>query len=109
MYKFEIFIVLLFILSSCSVKDYDIRATTTSLADYEGLECYNDSDCDIGGCSSQICGNKNEVKDIITTCEYRQEYECLKSTSCGCINNRCVWEENTKYLSCLKERERDEI
>lgn len=65
------------------------------------VECNNDNDCATGGCSGQICGEKGEVEDITTTCEFREEYACLKETSCSCMNNKCEWEENDTYLNCL--------
>ncbi len=65
------------------------------------LECSKDVDCGVGGCSSQVCGLKETTKDMITTCEYKQEYDCLKQTSCRCIENRCKWEENNNYDECL--------
>ena len=69
--------------------------------DNSGVECVQDSDCAVGGCSSQICGVKGQVEEIITTCEYRSEYVCLELTSCGCVDDRCGWKENDKYNACL--------
>ena len=65
------------------------------------IECNKDSDCGVGGCSGQICGGLDTINNIITTCEFRPEYECLKLTSCQCINNRCNWEENNQYKECV--------
>ncbi len=101
-----IFIILLLTLTSCknivNTTTTTITSTTSSLNDK--IECNNDSDCNIGGCSSQICGNKGKIKDIITTCEYKSEYECLKKTNCGCVNSKCAWKENPEYLNCLREK-----
>ncbi|RLI91476.1 MAG: hypothetical protein DRO90_02335 [Candidatus Altiarchaeales archaeon] len=69
----------------------------------EGAECNVDDDCGTGGCSNQICGPKEKVKGIITTCEYRPEYECLKLTSCKCIKGKCKWEETEEYEECLEK------
>ena len=66
-------------------------------------ECSSDSDCVLAGCSSQLCAPKEEAQGIMTTCEYKEEYGCLKLTSCGCINNKCRWAEIPDYLECLKE------
>lgn len=65
------------------------------------VECNSNAGCATGGCSSQICGKKGQVEGIITTCEIRAEYECLKETSCSCINNKCLWKENDAYSECL--------
>jgi eight-cysteine-cluster-containing protein len=68
----------------------------------EPVECTNDSDCGTGGCSGQVCGLKDMVKDIITTCEYRPEYDCLNLTSCRCFDGRCQWEDNLAYIECMQ-------
>jgi|TARA_Y100000310_G_scaffold345778_1_gene469727 eight-cysteine-cluster-containing protein len=69
----------------------------------DNVECSMDSDCSIGGCSGQICGVKGEVENIITTCEYKEEYGCYKLTNCDCTNNKCNWVENNEFNSCLDE------
>jgi len=68
----------------------------------KNVECSTDSDCAPAGCSSQLCVSANKASEIITTCEYREEYSCLKLTSCGCVNNKCSWNENENYLNCLE-------
>ncbi len=40
--------------------------------------------------------------DIITTCEYKEEYGCLKLTSCGCNEGRCGWAANANYSECIE-------
>ena len=112
-YSYSIlFVILLFTLSSCkSIGDYTSTTATTSTSlslNYEA-ECRDDNDCSIGGCSSQVCGEKNEIKNIITTCEYKAEYECLKKTNCGCVNDKCLWKENPEYSKCLEEKRENEI
>ncbi|MAG45511.1 MAG: hypothetical protein CMH63_01935 [Nanoarchaeota archaeon] len=67
------------------------------------VECTKDSECAIGGCSSQVCTSIDKAKDLITTCEYREEYGCLKLTLCGCVDNKCQWNENEDYKTCLEE------
>ncbi len=69
----------------------------------DDIDCNSNLDCGVGGCSRQICGQKDEVKDAITTCEFKEEYECLKETSCLCIKNKCQWLENKDYLNCLEK------
>ena len=68
-----------------------------------GTECRSDADCVTAGCSSHLCVPKS-LSDIITTCEYLPEYECLALSSCGCNNGACGWEENQAYLNCLEEK-----
>ena len=64
-------------------------------------ECASDADCGTGGCSGQVCTAASEAAGVITTCEYRPEYDCLKLTGCGCINGECVWQQNAEYVACL--------
>ena len=73
------------------------------------LECETNSDCATGGCSGQICGSAEKVKNLFTTCEFRPEYKCLKMTSCSCINGKCMWEENQAYLDCMVALGKEEI
>ncbi len=64
-------------------------------------ECVSDSDCGVGGCSGQVCAVAKEAEGLITTCEYREEYGCLKLTSCGCFDGKCSWRNNPDYQECL--------
>ncbi|MBI2508057.1 eight-cysteine-cluster domain-containing protein [Candidatus Woesearchaeota archaeon] len=69
----------------------------------KNMECTSDSECAPAGCSGQICAPAEKTSEIITTCEYREEYSCLKLTSCGCVDNKCAWLENDNYKECLEE------
>ncbi len=64
-------------------------------------ECIKDSDCATAGCSGEICTTKEEASEIVTTCIYKPEFDCLKKTSCKCINGKCQWEPNEDYIECL--------
>lgn len=66
------------------------------------VECITNSDCATGGCSGEICGPKDKVKNILSTCIMKPEYSCLKYTSCKCIDGKCQWEITKKYLECLE-------
>lgn len=63
-------------------------------------ECSSDSDCFIGGCSGQLCTAK---EGVMSTCEYRAEYGCVKLTSCGCVDRQCGWRQNDQYAKCLED------
>ena len=67
----------------------------------EGDECNSDSDCATGGCSGQVCGKRGVIEGIITTCEFKEEYACLKETKCACMDNQCNWEQSKEYLDCM--------
>ena len=89
-----------------------IRATSVSQdkavivdAPEAGIECFSEAECATGGCSGEICGRVGEIENIITTCDYRPEYACLKLTACRCISGKCLWEENTQYQQCLEMKE----
>ncbi len=64
-------------------------------------ECSTDSDCGAGGCSGQVCTTAEKASEIITTCEFLPEYECLKLTTCGCVEGKCRWKENSAYSDCM--------
>ncbi len=64
--------------------------------------CTSDADCFRAGCSGELCVSE-EMRDVITTCEYRAEYACLKFTNCGCIDGVCGWALNKNYTKCLSE------
>ena len=89
-----IFIASLFLISSCTQKTIEEPKTEA--------ECNTDLDCATAGCSGQLCISKDKAQDIITTCEFKEEYECLKLSSCSCIDNKCQWQENNKYLNCIE-------
>jgi eight-cysteine-cluster-containing protein len=56
-------------------------------------------ECFIGGCSSQVC---SEDPEVITTCEWREEYACYQSASCERqIDGECGWTETSELLMCL--------
>lgn len=53
--------------------------------------CSSNSDCIVGGCSSQVCQSKNE-EPVITTCIYSTCYNADSfGVKCICNNNKCQW------------------
>lgn len=80
------------------------RTSCVSEKEFETMpigECSTDSDCGTGGCSGQVCTTAEKAMGIITTCEFLPEYECLRLTSCGCIDGKCMWGENSAYRNCM--------
>ena len=58
--------------------------------------------CYIGGCSSQICSDKEGVS---STCVYREEYVCYKTAKCERqINGQCAWTETSELKECLSSK-----
>lgn len=69
----------------------------------KGRECSKDSDCATGGCSGEICTTRENATKVISICVYKDWYECLKLTTCGCVNGVCTWKPNDAFERCLKE------
>lgn len=56
--------------------------------------------CYIGGCSSQICSDK---EGAISTCEYKKEYACYKNSQCTRqLNGQCGWTQTIELQTCLE-------
>lgn len=100
------FIVLLFI--GCTKEETKDELDGSKLDANVKAECKIDADCSIAGCSGQICSTNEKAKGIMTTCEFKPEYECLILTKCSCINGRCRWDENEKYKECVEEEKRQD-
>ncbi len=59
------------------------------------------SDCVIGGCSAQLCGERGN--DLISTCIYKAEYACYKKNS-ACErqpDGKCGWTPTPQLARCL--------
>ncbi len=58
--------------------------------------------CFLGGCSSQVCTDRN---DIITTCEMRPEYECYRGATCERQpSGACGWTPTLELTACINEK-----
>lgn len=56
------------------------------------------AECRPTGCSRQICADI----DVITTCEYREEYACYQSAVCERQSDgECGWTETLELEACL--------
>jgi len=67
----------------------------------EKVECYKDIDCLSGGCSGQLCLPRDQASSTITTCEWKDEYECYAQDGCICQNNTCQWAGNELFTECM--------
>jgi hypothetical protein len=57
--------------------------------------------CYVAGCSAQLCVEESE-KDIITTCEFKEEYACYKDAQCERqTDGKCGWTPNEELVACL--------
>lgn len=88
---------------SVSPRDSDLECANNK-CQLRQAECSSDSECSTAGCSGQICTTKEKANDIITTCEYKAEYDCYKLTSCGCANGKCNWVVTQDFSKCLEEK-----
>jgi hypothetical protein len=61
--------------------------------------------CHVGGCSSQVC---SEWQDVVTTCEWRDEYACYRGGRCEPQGDgRCGWTPTPELLACLASARKD--
>ena len=57
------------------------------------------AECFVGGCSSQICSDR---PDVISTCEWRDEYACYASATCERqADGACGWTPTAELEACL--------
>ena len=55
--------------------------------------------CYVSGCSGQVCSDQ---KDVVTTCEFREEYACYKQAKCERqLSGQCGWTETTDFNLCV--------
>lgn len=68
------------------------RAKTTEFCGIStNGQCFEDSDCIVGGCSNQVCQSKNE-EPIITNCEWKDCYRSVDyGVECKCLDGKCQW------------------
>jgi len=60
------------------------------------------NDCVVGGCSGTLCGESGE--DLISTCEYKEEYQCYKQATCERqATGKCGWTQTSEFTSCLSK------
>lgn len=61
------------------------------------------SGCAVAGCSRQLCVEENLADEIVTTCEWQEEYECYKTATCERQKNgNCGWTETAALTQCLQ-------
>jgi hypothetical protein len=64
--------------------------------------------CMVGGCSSQLCGEANDMDGLISTCEYRAQYACYQIATCERqTTGACGWTETSELTQCLHDTEDD--
>jgi len=64
--------------------------------------------CVVAGCSSQLCISQDEYEKTggVSTCEYKDEYQCYKLTTCETqISGECGWTETPEFNQCFADPE----
>jgi glucose/arabinose dehydrogenase len=57
------------------------------------------SKCVVSGCSGQICSDKQ----MVSTCEWREEYACYQTAKCEVQpSGQCGWTQTSELKSCLE-------
>lgn len=55
--------------------------------------------CKVTGCSGQVCSEE----EVITTCEYKDEYACYKTANCERQEDgKCGWTPSEELVACLR-------
>lgn len=62
-----------------------------------------DDGCMIGGCSSELCGERGDP--LISLCVYHPSFACYRKTRCGRFGpgGTCAWEPTPELQACLAE------
>ncbi len=61
-----------------------------------GIQCVQ------GGCSGQLCV-ENGTNEIVTTCEWKDEYQCFNDALCEVQDDgKCGWTLTAEYEACLE-------
>jgi hypothetical protein len=59
-----------------------------------------DGTCFIGGCSSQICSDR---EGAVSTCVWLEEYACYKTATCERqADGNCGWTQTPELRTCLE-------
>ena len=90
------YLLLLMLLTGCVAFETKVETTPTPTP-----ECTTNEDCAIAGCSGELCLPKDAASGTASICVFKEEYECLKLTTCGCNAGKCGWDENEKYRECV--------
>ncbi len=60
--------------------------------------------CARGGCSGQLCVEASMADQIVSTCEYREEYGCYRVASCEAQSDgKCGFTETEELATCLEK------
>lgn len=61
-------------------------------------------DCKVTGCNSEICAEADKADDIITDCQWKEEYACYKNARCERQSDgTCAWTKDEALTKCLNK------
>lgn len=61
-------------------------------------------DCKIAGCNREICTEADKASDIVSDCEWKEEYACYKNARCEVqADTTCGWTQDETLAKCLEE------
>ncbi|RJQ35451.1 hypothetical protein C4568_00875 [Candidatus Parcubacteria bacterium] len=59
--------------------------------------------CAVAGCSMQLCVSAEEAANMVSTCEFRAEYECYREAVCEPQQDgKCGWTQTAELTACLE-------
>lgn len=59
--------------------------------------------CVVGGCSGQLCVEAG-LGDVVSTCEWRNEYACYQTAVCARqADGHCGWSQTAQLRACLQQ------
>jgi S-layer homology domain len=59
--------------------------------------------CKVSGCSATICQNESD-EEMVTTCEWREEYACYQHATCEKQNDgQCGWTPTEQLDACIMD------
>ncbi|HLC99620.1 MAG TPA: hypothetical protein VJC11_01505 [Patescibacteria group bacterium] len=78
----------------------DLNANTSQNINQNG----SSPDCEVAGCSSQLCVDSSIANDLVTTCEFLAEYSCYRTARCEKqYDGKCGWTQTTELQSCIEK------
>jgi eight-cysteine-cluster-containing protein len=58
--------------------------------------------CEVAGCSGQLCVEAKN-RDIMTTCEWKEEYACYKKAKCERqTDGKCGFTKGPEFRECIE-------
>ncbi len=93
---FVIFLIKLYVVNSDSFNLINNPFSTANTA----------KKCFVTGCSGTLCLENNSFnQDIVTTCEYKEEYACYKNARCEVQSNgNCGWTLDKELSNCVQSK-----